>query len=1030
MKTIYNFIFSTTFMAIILIVFAVSIAFATFIENDFGPAGSKALVYNALWFEILLFLLVINLTGITIRHKLYKIKKLTIFTFHISFTIIILGAGISRFTGLEGMMHIREADSSNKVVTSNSYIDVYVKSGNEEKHVRKKVILSTIRKLNVNRKFSIDGKQLQVKSLEIIPNATRAIEVADEGYPVIEMVSTMSRQRKNYFFAIDEERNVQGMSVYFGKEIKPEFDLNILFEDNKLFFKSRFDVKMTNMMSQSTQMLVHDSIHPLFTRSLYHIGDVPVVLSNFYPSGKMVYKPSSTRENQEIQDAISFLIKSGNEQKEISVLGEKNAIGQPTEAEINGLKVQIRYGAGELILPFSIKLLDFIVERYPGSNSPSWFESKVMVQDEEKNIKENRRIYMNNILKHRGYRFYQSSYDPDERGTILSVNYDFVGSLVTYIGYFFMALGMTLSIFNRNSRFLVLSNDINKLRNKRKSILQILIVLYFISTDGVNANKHFQIDKNHAEKFGKLLVQDKGGRIEPLNTLNSEILRKMYRKDTYKGLNADQVILGMLAFPQKWQDEPIIRISHPELEKILEIDGKYARFNDFFVSGGHFQYKLRKYVEEAYRKKPAFRNKFDTRLIKADERLNVCYMAYTGNFLRIFPNPNDSTDSWVSPAETHEKFSDKDTVFVKNIFQYYLNNIQSSVEIQNWEYTDSVVNSISFFQQKYGADLLPPVAKTNIEIFYNRADIFHSLSSIYGLIGFILLILYFISILYVKLNLTLPIKISTIIIVILFVFHAVGLGLRWYVAGHAPWSNGYEALTFIAWATVLSGIIFARKSGITLAVTAILSWVILHVAHMSWLDPEITNLVPVLKSYWLVIHVAIITASYGFLGLGALMALVNLLLMFFESEKNKENLELTIKEFTNIIEMTLIVGLYLLAIGTFLGGVWANESWGRYWGWDPKETWALVTVLVYAFILHMHLVKGLRSIYSFNLLSLLGYSSVIMTYFGVNYYLSGLHSYAAGDPLPIPSFVYYTVVTLAIIAILSYMNRQKVLKET
>jgi cytochrome c-type biogenesis protein CcsB len=199
---------------------------------------------------------------------------------------------------------------------------------------------------------------------------------------------------------------------------------------------------------------------------------------------------------------------------------------------------------------------------------------------------------------------------------------------------------------------------------------------------------------------------------------------------------------------------------------------------------------------------------------------------------------------------------------------------------------------------------------------------------------------------------------------------------------------------------------------------------------MSWMDPQITNLVPVLKSYWLVIHVATITASYGFLALGAILAAVNLFLMILVTKKSFEYIDLTVREISNIIEMTLIVGLYMLTVGTFLGGVWANESWGRYWGWDPKETWALATVLIYAFIAHMRMVPGLKGIFGFNLAALLGFSSVIMTYFGVNYYLSGLHSYAKGDPLPVPVFVYYTLIVVAAMSLTAFLNYRKLSRES
>jgi cytochrome c-type biogenesis protein CcsB len=191
------------------------------------------------------------------------------------------------------------------------------------------------------------------------------------------------------------------------------------------------------------------------------------------------------------------------------------------------------------------------------------------------------------------------------------------------------------------------------------------------------------------------------------------------------------------------------------------------------------------------------------------------------------------------------------------------------------------------------------------------------------------------------------------------------------------------------------------------------------------MNPEITNLVPVLKSYWLTIHVAIITASYGFLALGSFMGFLNLIFFIFQTKSNKKRIHEKVMEITNINEMTMVIGLYLLTIGTFLGGIWANESWGRYWGWDPKETWALVTILVYAFILHMRYIPGLKSVYSLNLMSVLGYFSVLMTYFGVNYYLSGLHSYASGDPMPIPNFVYYAVAIIFITAAAAYYKYKK-----
>ena len=456
--------------------------------------------------------------------------------------------------------------------------------------------------------------------------------------------------------------------------------------------------------------------------------------------------------------------------------------------------------------------------------------------------------------------------------------------------------------------------------------------------------------------------------------------------------------------------------------------GKLLPFKAFFTVNQD-KYKLLKYVNEANSKKPVYRSKFDNEIIRTDERLNVFYMVYSGSLLTIFPKPDDPDEKWYSPTNADNQFPPDDSVFVKNILPYYLSAVRKAVKTNDWKEANQLVNGIKAFQKKYGQNIYPSPFRIKLELLDNRLGILEHLSSVYSLVGFLLLLIQFIGIFYIRLNLRIPTLIASGIIFVAFVAHAFALASRWYISGHAPWSNGYEALTYIAWATVLAGIIFSSRSSITLSTTAILASLILMTAHLSWMDPEITNLVPVLKSYWLVIHVAVITSSYGFLGLGALLAASNLLLMFLESRSNKQFIDLYIKEISNIIEMTLIAGLYLLTIGTFLGGVWANESWGRYWGWDPKETWALVTVIVYAFIAHMRLVPGLKSQFGFNLSALLGFGSVIMTYFGVNFYLSGLHSYAKGDPLPVPDFVYYTIISVAILAILAYINHHRLNKQ-
>jgi cytochrome c-type biogenesis protein CcsB len=283
----------------------------------------------------------------------------------------------------------------------------------------------------------------------------------------------------------------------------------------------------------------------------------------------------------------------------------------------------------------------------------------------------------------------------------------------------------------------------------------------------------------------------------------------------------------------------------------------------------------------------------------------------------------------------------------------------------------------------------------------------------------------FLSVFKPTINLNTIYKILFFLILLVFAFHTLGLGLRWFVSGRAPWSNGYESMIYIAWTSTLAGIFFTRKSFGGIAATMILASTILFVSMLSFLDPEITPLVPVLKSYWLTIHVSLEAGSYGFLLLGAIIGFLNLLLMILIRPSNKKNIIRMIKEMSYISELTIFGGLVMLSVGTYLGGVWANESWGRYWGWDAKETWALVSILVYVFILHMRIIPKLNGLFLFNLTTIFGMASILMTYYGVNYYLSGLHSYATGDPVPIPSWVYYAVGVIILISVLAFINKRK-----
>ena len=1026
MKKIKDLLFSMQTMGMLILLFAIAIGAATFIENDFGTTASKAVVYNATWFNILLLLLTINLIGRIIIGKMYKLKKITVFTFHIAFVIILIGAGITRFISYEGMMHIREGSTSNSMLSDNTYVNIEIDDGKSTSKATTKVFMSNITPGAFREIMSLNNKSYKFESIRYIPNASETIDQTDseEGEPYIVMVFSDERGRQSYYLKYGQNERLGHKSINFADSFVPDA-INIKIVEGNLQVFSTDNIVTLSMATNQTDTLVANNWYPFEPRKLYSIGGVNIVLTNFYPNGTINYVTYDGQTN--MMNALVVEVSNGNETKEVVLRGGKGYKGETNSFVMDGVDFNLTYGAKEILLPFSIKLVDFQLERYPGSMSPSSYASDVTLIDKQKSTNFDYKIYMNHVLNYGGYRFFQSSYDSDEQGTILSVAHDYWGTFFTYLGYFLMSLGMLLSIFSKNTQFAALGKVIRNATRKSSNITKTIALIIGLSITmsisaqhgHIEASSTPKISKNITSQFGQLLVQSQDGRLKPVNSLTGEVLRKVSRKTKLDGLNADQVFLGMMAYPRKWQQVAMIKVTHPELKKVLGIEGKYASYMDFITSSGN--YKLSKQISEAYEKSPAKRNKFDNDVMKVDERLNICFLVYNGDMLKILPDPFDSHHSWYSPVSKVENLPQEDSTFLVSIIPTLLTAISQGNSSQAQE----LLSGISDYQHIYGASIWPSENKIKYETLYNKVLIFNNLSRLYGVIGLIMIILLFVEMFKSSKGLRYIINFLIAIVVIGFIVQTAGLAMRWYISGHAPWSNGYESMIYIAWVTLLAGLVFSSGSKMTIAATTFLSSIILMVAHLSWMDPEITNLVPVLKSYWLTIHVSVITASYGFLALSTILGFINLILMIFKSNNNIDKFNLKIKELTAINQRSVMIGLYLLTIGTFLGGVWANESWGRYWGWDPKETWALVSVLVYAFIAHMNFMPGLKSKFTYNFATLISYGVILMTYFGVNYYLSGLHSYANGDPVPIPNFVYYTIITIIAISVWAYFREKR-----
>ncbi|WP_457596181.1 cytochrome c biogenesis protein CcsA [Hydrogenimonas sp.] len=1039
MKKILDTLFSMQSAIVLMLIFAFAIGAATFIENDYGTQTAKALVYNAKWFEFLLLLLAMNLVANIVRFKMWRPGKRLVFIFHAAFIIILLGAAITRYIGYEGIMHIREGQSSDTIVSDRTFIQVETKKGGTFYRYAFPVIFSKIGDNHHTFEAKLGDEKLKIETVGYIPDAAEKIVVDPEGGPIVSLMVASGERPQQVMLKAGESFETPAFVIALEADVqsaKPVIRLR--FEGDKIVADLPFALQYLKMADQSGGMVEQGSGRELFTRRLYSGSGINFVIKQAYPHARVevVSADGKTKPMMKASlDAVKLRLTLGGESREVTVFGTKGQPGEPVWVKLEGYEIGASYGSRIIKLPFSIELVDFQLERYPGSMSPSSYASEVVVIDPEKGVRMPFRIYMNHVLDYRGYRFFQSSYDMDEKGTILSVNHD-PGTIPTYIGYFLLALGMFGSMLTYSSRFQTLmrrARELQKLARKCAPALAAFGVLATLYASPARADVSEAqklglpvIQKAHAEKFASLLVQDSGGRIEPIDTLAREVLRKICRHEERFGLGPDQIFLGMIIRPEAWQKVPMIKISLPGVNEIIGIDPKkrYAAFDDFFDFNSSESYKLGKLVEEITRKRPAERTQLDKEILKVDERVNVMYMTFTGSLLRIFPNPQDKTGRWYAPIDAIKHFDKKSGAFVQAILAAYFSSIDEALKKGDWNKADKALEVIKQYQEFYGAAIMPSKSRIEAELFMNEAKPFQRLIPLYLLVGLLLLGLAIWHIIKPKFNLTWPVRIAMGVLIAGFVVQTIGLGLRWYIAGHAPWSNGYESMLYIAWATLLAGFIFSKRSPITLAATSILAGLILFVAHLNWLDPEITPLVPVLKSYWLMIHVAVITASYGFLGLGALLGFITLWLYIIKHGQNRTDIEYSIRELTHINEMTLIAGLALLTVGNFLGGVWANESWGRYWGWDPKETWALVTILVYAAVVHMRFVKSLKGVFAFNVASVLAFSSVIMTYFGVNYYLSGMHSYAKGDPVPIPTFVYYVVAVVAVTIALAWRKRE------
>jgi cytochrome c-type biogenesis protein CcsB len=1061
-KKILSILFSTRLMALLFISFALAMGVGTFIESKYNTDTARILIYNAWWFEAIMVFFVINFIGNIQRYQLWKKEKWATLIMHLSWILIISGAFVTRYISFEGMMPIREAAAENQFYSDKTFLTVFVdgeyKGDMRRRVFEKPLLLSPV----TNNNFSISDKfadtSFEIEYEEFIMGAKEYVKADPSGVLYMKLVEAGDDGRDEHYLKEGEVQNIH--NVLFSLNKPTDGAINIVTKGDGYTIQTPFEGNFMRMADKFKGEVPKDIIQPLMMRSLYSVGERRFVFPDPAVKGVIAYESNNDFKAKTHEDAIVLKVKAEGQVKEVTVVGSKGKIGQAKTVKIGDIDYTVFYGSKAYVLPFKIKLNDFIAEKYPGTEkSYSSFESKVTVQDSAEVF--DARIFMNNILDYRGYRFFQSSFDPDEKGTVLSVSHDFYGTYITYAGYFLLFFAMMSIMFTKYSRFADLRKKLDVVKNKKSKLLTVLVLAISMSgfaqshnhdhdengdhADHVENGTHtrvaptekqldsllnkFKVSEAHAEKFGRLVIQDAGGRMKPINTFSSELLRKVSHSNEYKGMNPDQVFLSISQYAQFWIEIPLIYIKggNDSIRKIIGVDfkAKYAPFISFFDDKGN--YKLSPYLDAAY--KAANPNQFEKDFVETDKKVNLMESALSGRILKIFPIPNDANNKWVSSLELGEAgLKGMDSTYTKSVLPLYFGSLNNASQSGDYKNADDLVESISGFQKKFGGNVRPSDDKITAEILYNKFDILQKLPYWYLFASILMLLFTIIQIFKETKVMRVLVNSMHIIIAALFVLHTFTLGARWFISGHAPWSNAYEAIVYVAWATMFFGLAFDIKSKLTVAAAAFVTAIILSAAYMNWIDPEIANLQPVLNSYWLMIHVAVIVASYGPFALGMILGFVSLLLIFFTNKKNKAKMDLNIMEITYINELALTIGLILLTIGNFLGGQWANESWGRYWGWDPKETWALISIMVYAFVIHARFVPALRGKWMFNLLSMFAFVSILFTYYGVNFHLVGLHSYASGEAHSL-NWIWYSLGTISVIGAITYPKYKKYYKK-
>lgn len=618
---------------------------------------------------------------------------------------------------------------------------------------------------------------------------------------------------------------------------------------------------------------------------------------------------------------------------------------------------------------FALTLNEFRIDYYPGTDAAMDYISVVTADGEKMEIS------MNNIGSCHGWRFTQAGYDSDMQGATLGVYHDPWGIGITYSGYGLLFVSLLSILFSRRTRMTAFYRKAMTGLNGKSGVISLVLVLTSFATNA-SAQEKINVDRDIADSFGKICVLY-DGRITPLNTVATNFVAKLSGKTTWDGLSANEVLCGWVFDIPYWETVKMIEIKDKKAQELLGINGKWASFNDFWNE--YNEYKLEKPLKEARLKGDL---KLKKQLSDADEKFNVVRMLYGGEMLKMFPyTRKDGRMEWFAPGQPlgKIKLEEKELTFIKKSMDYLAESIITGDKAR----ADELIKKIYSYQHVRGKSVVPSRFAIGCEIFYNGLNSTRFLTIIYLVLSLATVV---IAIRQTTQKSRLAMRSGNILTYLMLLHTTVLLALRWYVSGHLPMSNGFETMQFMAWATLILTIAMRKRFLPVRQFGPLLASFALLVAMITDSNPQITHLMPVLQSPLLSIHVMVIMFSYSLLGLMALISIQGIVAHRKRDSAKEEQL-------AAMSQFLLYPSVALLAIGIFIGAIWANISWGRYWSWDSKETWALITMLIYAAPLHSD-IKWMSKPLNIHIYMLLAFLSVLMTYFGVNYFLAGMHSYA------------------------------------